>query len=201
MHVTIKRVLSVFFALGLLAAACASESSSTAPTVGGTSVPETPLADADVAEPVEDDAAVESEVEEQPVEEQVVEEEVVEEVPEASEPAVGTATREATFGEEFPDIIGVQATQEDAGSWRFDVTVSSPYDSPQRYADAWRVLDPDGNELGIRVLTHDHASEQPFTRSQGGIQVPDGVSEVTIQGRDLGNGWGGGELVVTLPVS
>ena len=61
------------------------------------------------------------------------------------------------------------------------------------------MLDPEGNELGIRVLTHDHANEQPFTRSQGGIAVPEGVSEVTIQGRDLGNGWGGGDLVVALP--
>ena len=92
----------------------------------------------------------------------------------------------------------MQATQDDSGSWRFDVTVSSPYDTPQRYADAWRVIDPDGNELGIRVLAHDHANEQPFTRSQTGIEIADDISEVTVQGRDRSNGWGGGELVVAL---
>ena len=110
----------------------------------------------------------------------------------------GSAAGEATFGEDFPDIIAVQATQDDSGSWRFDVTVSSPYDTPQRYADAWRVVDPDGNELGIRVLAHDHANEQPFTRSQTGIEIADDISEVTVQGRDRSNGWGGGELVVAL---
>lgn len=99
----------------------------------------------------------------------------------------------------FPDIIAAVATREDSGTWRFDVTVSSPYDSPEQYADAWRVLHPDGTELGIRILTHDHASEQPFTRSQGGITIPDDVTAVTIEGRDLENGWGGGTLDLDLP--
>lgn len=115
------------------------------------------------------------------------------------EPLTASASGEATFGEEFPDIIGVEAVQEASGAWRFAVTVSSPYDTPQRYADAWRVVDPDGNELGIRVLLHDHANEQPFTRSQNGIEIPDGITEVTVQGRDLANGWGGAELVVAIP--
>ena len=46
-------------------------------------------------------------------------------------------------------------------------TALQSWDADRR--DAWRVLDPDGNELGVRILTHDHANEQPFTRSQGGI--------------------------------
>ena len=36
------------------------------------------------------------------------------------------------------------------------------------YADGWRVLDMDGNELGMRVLHHPHVDEQPFTRSLSG---------------------------------
>ncbi len=119
----------------------------------------------------------------------------------SAEPDAGTTSTTPSLSDDFPDIIAVQATPEDGGTWRFDVTVSSPYDTPQRYADAWRVLDPDGNELGIRVLTHDHANEQPFTRSQTGISIPDEVTTVTVQGRDQANGWGGGELVVTLPTS
>jgi len=121
--------------------------------------------------------------------------------PENTDDIAGAASTTPSLSVDFPDIIAVQATREDAGTWRFDVTVSSPYDTPERYADAWRVLDPDGNELGIRVLTHDHANEQPFTRSQGGIAIPDNVTEVTVQGRDQANGWGGGELVVPLPSS
>lgn len=114
------------------------------------------------------------------------------------EQSSGQATAEPTGSEDFPDIIGVQATRGDDGTWRFDVTVSSPYDSRDRYADAWRVLGPGETEFGIRVLTHDHASEQPFTRSQGGIAIPDDVISVTVQGRDLVNGWGGGTLDVQL---
>lgn len=101
--------------------------------------------------------------------------------------------------DDFPDIVDARAVQSDNGTWNFSVTVSSPYDSPERYADAWRVLGPDGDEFGIRVLLHDHANEQPFTRSQSGIEIPDDVTEVTIQGRDLANGWGGGELTLALP--
>lgn len=101
--------------------------------------------------------------------------------------------------DEFPSIIAAEATLEDAGTWRFDVTVSSPYDTPERYADAWRVVGPDGSQYGIRILTHDHASEQPFTRSQGGIEIPGDVTTVTIQGRDLANGWGGATLDLALP--
>ena len=82
---------------------------------------------------------------------------------------------------------------------RLAVTISSPYDTPERYADAWRVLGPDGEEYGIRVLAHDHAAEQPFTRSQGGIVIPDEVDVVTVQGRDLANGWGGATLDYELP--
>lgn len=112
--------------------------------------------------------------------------------------AVTASTVHETSTDDFPDVLAAQATPEGNGAWRFDVTLSSPYDTPQRYADAWRVVGPDGTEYGIRVLTHDHASEQPFTRSQGGIEIPADVTTVTIEGRDQANGWGGGFLTVDL---
>ncbi len=115
----------------------------------------------------------------------------------ATNPVTATTVHETT-SEEFPDIIAVQATPTGDGTWRFDVTVSSTYDTPERYADAWRVVGPDGTEYGVRVLTHDHASEQPFTRSQSGIEIPADVQTVTIEGRDLVNGWGGGTLELSL---
>lgn len=99
----------------------------------------------------------------------------------------------------FPDVVAAVATQSDDGSWRFDVTLSSPYDSPERYADAWRVVGPDGTTYGERILGHDHANEQPFTRSQSGIEIPAEVEAVTIQGRDQVNGWGGQTFDLTLP--
>ncbi len=93
--------------------------------------------------------------------------------------------------EDFPDVLDVQSDQAEDGSWTFSVTLSSPYDTPEHYADAWRVAGPDGTELGFRLLTHDHANEQPFTRSQSGIVIPEGVETVTVEGRDRINGWGG----------
>ncbi len=100
--------------------------------------------------------------------------------------------------ERWPVVLSAQATQVDGGIWRFDVTLSSPYDTPDRYADGWRVLDVGGQELGMRVLTHDHASEQPFTRSLDGVAVAPTVSTVFIEGRDQANGWSGQRFEVSL---
>lgn len=101
-----------------------------------------------------------------------------------------TATPDATSEQQFPDVIDATATDAN-GSWTFNVTVSSPYDTPERYADGWRILGPDGTEFGFRLLTHGHASEQPFTRSLSNVSIPDDVGVVTIEGRDQANGFGG----------
>ena len=99
----------------------------------------------------------------------------------------------------FPDVLAAEAIRADDGTWTFAVTLSSPYDTPEHYADAWRVVDPDGTEYGSLVLLHDHANEQPFTRSQAGIEIPEGVTTVRIEGRDQLNGWGGTFLNFELP--
>lgn len=100
-------------------------------------------------------------------------------------------------GEEmFPDIVEVEVTRDDAQTASFAVTVSSPYDSPQRYADGWRVLDQDGEMLGEHTLGHDHASEQPFTRTQSDVSIPEGTTELTIEGRDQVSGYGGETVTV-----
>ncbi len=99
----------------------------------------------------------------------------------------------------FPDVVGVDAQQATDGTWQFNVTLSSPYDSPERYADAWRVVGLDGAVYGERILTHDHANEQPFTRSESGIEIPGGVTEVLVEGRDQLSGWGGETMTYTLP--
>mgnify|MGYP001816025549 FL=1 len=117
----------------------------------------------------------------------------------STSPSAATATGVTTSGDEqlFPDIVDVAVTA-DGDTFRFDVTVSSPYDTPERYADAWRILAPDGTELAVRELTHDHAGEQPFTRSLNGVVIPPDVTTVTVEGRDLVNGWGGGTQTVSI---
>jgi hypothetical protein len=120
-------------------------------------------------------------------------------VPSAGAEIAGTgASTDASNDDRFPEIIAVESTPSADGTWTFDVTVASPYDTPERYADGWRVVGPDGTVYGEHTLTHDHANEQPFTRRQTGVTVPDDVTEVTIEGRDSTNGFGGRSMTVTL---
>lgn len=74
-------------------------------------------------------------------------------------------------------------------TWSFDVTLSHADTGWDDYADGWRVLDKDGNELGVRKLAHPHVNEQPFTRSLSGVQIPADVTEVGIQASDSVGGW------------
>ena len=97
------------------------------------------------------------------------------------------------------DVVGVTATREGAGTWRFDVTVRHEDAGWQHYADRWIVVAPDGTILGERVLLHPHDDEQPFTRSLGGVRIPAGVMEVIVRAHDLVHGWGGIEQRVPLP--
>ena len=99
----------------------------------------------------------------------------------------------------FPDVVAVEIQSNGDGTYRIDATLSSPYDSGQRYADAWRVLAPDGTVLGILELAHDHAGEQPFTRSLAEVEIDPSIDEVTVEGRDQLNGWGGATVTVAVP--
>jgi hypothetical protein len=102
--------------------------------------------------------------------------------------------------QKFPDVVGVRVQARSAGVLDFDVTVSSPYDTPQRYADGFRAMSEDGRTVfGMRPLGHDHAGEQPFTRDLHGVVIPAGVRRVSIQARDQRHGWGGKSRIVALP--
>jgi hypothetical protein len=110
-------------------------------------------------------------------------------------------TLETSGGDRFPDVLAVELRPQGGRVYDVAVTLSSPYDTPARYADGWRVLDPQGNVLGTHTLLHDHAAEQPFTRTQRGLVLPAGVDEVTVEGRDQANGFGGLSLTVAVPES
>lgn len=88
-----------------------------------------------------------------------------------------------------PSVIENVSASRSGDTWRFDVTIRHPDTGWDHYADGWRVLDMDGNELGMRVLHHPHESEQPFTRSLGGVTIPDGITQVQIQARCSVDGW------------
>ena len=97
------------------------------------------------------------------------------------------------------DVVGVEATRQGDGDWRFSVTVSHADEGWNHYADRWDVVGPDGTVYGQRVLAHPHVDEQPFTRSLSGVAIPDGVDQVVIRAHDSVHGLGGVEMTVELP--
>ena len=101
--------------------------------------------------------------------------------------------------QKHPDVVAVQVRPRAADSFDFDVTVSSPYDTPRRYADAFRVTDAGGRVFGERILLHDHANEQPFTRDLHGVRIAPEVRTVNVQARDMQHGYGGKSMSVRLP--
>jgi hypothetical protein len=96
------------------------------------------------------------------------------------------------------DVVKAEA-RASGGAWSFDVTVRHADTGWDHYADAWRVVGPDGTVYGTRTLYHPHVDEQPFTRSLSGIVVPQGVGTVTIEAHDSVHGWGGAKVAVALP--
>lgn len=99
----------------------------------------------------------------------------------------------------YPDVIDVKVRASAPDTFDFDVTISSPYDTPSRYADGFRVQAPDGTVFGERKLWHDHQNEQPFTRDLYGVRIPKGVKKLVVQARDQRSGYGGKSLEAFLP--
>lgn len=89
---------------------------------------------------------------------------------------------------EAPVVQKVDAVQS-GSEWNFSVTLAHPDTGWQHYADGWEVLSPDGESLGLRVLAHPHVTEQPFTRSLGGVAIPATMEFVNIRARCLVDGW------------
>jgi hypothetical protein len=78
--------------------------------------------------------------------------------------------------QKFPDVVAAKVRASGVDTFDFDVTVSSTYDTPQRYADAFRVKGKDGVVYGERVLR-----------------------TVMVQARDQRFGYGGKTIDVVLP--
>ena len=104
----------------------------------------------------------------------------------------------ATAGE--ANVVAAEMHQSNDGTYRFDVTVQHDDTGWDHYANAFQILDADGNVLGTRVLAHPHVHEQPFTRSISGVAIPDDVTEIVIRAVDSVHGTGGGQkLTLQLP--
>jgi hypothetical protein len=99
----------------------------------------------------------------------------------------------------FPDVVAVKVRASGPDRFDFDVTISSPYDTPRRYADGFRVYTSDNLVLGERKLLHDHQDEQPFTRDLHAVKIPPALKKVLVQARDQKYGYGGKVVEVVLP--
>jgi len=106
------------------------------------------------------------------------------------------------------DVTHVRAVQAADGSWTFHVTVEHPDTGWEDYADGWDVvtiegvvIKPDPSSPFTRLLLHPHENEQPFTRSQSGIVIPEGVTQVQVRAHDLVDGYGGRQVLVDLTVA
>lgn len=114
-------------------------------------------------------------------------------------PSLVSVAADGASDQRFPDVLRVEVRPAGADRFDFDITVSSPYDTPQRYADGMRAMGHDGRVHGMRKLWHDHATEQPFTRDLYGVRIAPGVRSVIVQARDQQHGWGGRSVEVALP--
>ena len=112
---------------------------------------------------------------------------------------------EGTSSQANADVTHVRAVLAQDGTWTFHVTVAHPDTGWEDYADGWDVVTPDGTVLKVnpddpftRLLLHPHENEQPFTRSQSGINLPIGVTQLRVRAHDILDGWGGQEILVDL---
>ena len=85
-------------------------------------------------------------------------------------------------------IVDAKATQR-GDAWSFSVTLKHADSGWEHYADAWQVVDAQGEVLGTRTLFHPHENEQPFTRSLNGVAISDSLTTVYIKAHDNVHGW------------
>jgi len=96
------------------------------------------------------------------------------------------------------DIIAAEFHNNQATSWSVSVTLKHADKGWDHYADGWRIVTDKGQQLGKRVLYHPHVTEQPFTRSLGGVVIPEGITTIFIEAHDKVHGWSDTRLKVDL---
>ena len=96
------------------------------------------------------------------------------------------------------DVLGVEHVCTEDHVCSFSVTVQHEDAGWDHYADAWEIVDLDGNIIATRVLAHPHDNEQPFTRSLEDVPLAGDMRTVIIRSHDSVHGYGGKQIVVRL---
>ena len=99
----------------------------------------------------------------------------------------------------YAQVKSVRIEKSARGTYAFHVTVRHNDEGWDHYADLWQVIDTvTGTILGERVLLHPHENEQPFTRSQSGIVIPDGTAAITVRAKCTKHGYEGKQVKIDL---
>ncbi|UCG01940.1 MAG: hypothetical protein JSW11_20365 [Candidatus Heimdallarchaeota archaeon] len=94
------------------------------------------------------------------------------------------------------NVTGVTFEQIDSVTYRFNVTLFHDDDGEAGYADFWVIETLNGTELGRRILTHPHGTQE-FSRS-GLIMIPGGIDIVVVRGHDQIHGFGGRAIIINI---
>ena len=88
--------------------------------------------------------------------------------------------------------------QQQGSTWSVDVTLRHADTGWEHYADGWRVLGSNGQQIGYRKLFHPHVDEQPFTRSLSSLAISETETRLTVEAHDNQHGWSDDKLVISL---
>jgi len=98
------------------------------------------------------------------------------------------------------EVVNVVLTKH-TGTWRADVTLKHADTGWKHYADAWRLVDMKGNEIGKRTLYHPHVTEQPFTRSLSNFHIANDTNIIYVEAHDLKHGWSANKVKINMKKS
>lgn len=112
---------------------------------------------------------------------------------------IGLLLTTSAFANEV-EIVKVVLTKQ-LGTWRADVTLNHADTGWEHYADAWRLVDEKGNEIGKRTLYHPHVNEQPFTRSLSDLYIGDDKKIIFIEAHDKKHGWSPNKVKIDMSQS
>jgi len=100
---------------------------------------------------------------------------------------------------DYAQVVGATAQKNYGDTWTISVTVKHNDQGWEHYADKWIVVNPLTKEiLAERVLTHPHDTEQPFTRSLSGINIPSELTYVEIWAKCNLHGYKGKRFILEL---